>query len=143
VVRPNPRGVPKELNRWNVFLWSDAAHYWEGHGGGNRQLTPQEMASVIDSHGTLYRGGADIRVRENIDVKIKDGMVQTNKGPSLNMDPEKVKQFGGAYRVESMPDELTVIQRGTDPGHFEIVPKNPMPLERFIELLQKVVLKPE
>ena len=137
------RVYPREMNRANVFLWSDAAHYWEENGGGYRQLTPQEMASVIDAGGTLYRGGSNITVREKIDVNIKDGMVQTNKGPSLNMDPEKIKQFGGAYRVESMPDELQVIQRGQDPGHYEIVPKSPMPLERFIELLQKVVLKPE
>jgi hypothetical protein len=30
---------------------------------------------------------------------------------------------------------LKVIQRGKDLSHYEIVPKNPMPLERFIELL--------
>jgi RHS repeat-associated protein len=140
------RVYPQSMNRANVFLWSDAAHYWENNGGGFRQLTPTEMAGVIDASGALgplYRGGNNFNVRPNIDVNIKDGLVQTNKGVSLNMDPSKVEKFGGAYRVESIPDQLKIIQRGVNPGHFEIVPKSPMPLEKYIELLKQVVLKAE
>jgi hypothetical protein len=54
-----------------------------------------------------------------------------------------VKKFGGAYRVKEIPDELQIIQRGKDLSHYEIVPKNPMPLEKFVELLKKVKLGPE
>ena len=90
---------------------------------------------------TVYRGGSNIDVRD-IDVRIKDGMVQTTRGPSLNSDPTKVEKFGGAYRVERLPEELQIIQRGTDPSHYEIVPKNPMPLERFVQLVKEVKLVP-
>jgi RHS repeat-associated protein len=91
---------------------------------------------------TVYRGGSKIEVRD-IDVKIKDGLVQSTRGPSLNLDPAKVEKFGGAYRVESIPDELQIIQRGVNASHYEIVPKNPMPLERFIELVKQVKLVPQ
>jgi hypothetical protein len=30
------------------------------------------------------------------------------------------------YRVTNLPEELTIIQRGRDPTHFEIVPAYPM-----------------
>ena len=61
---------------------------------------------------TVYRGGPKIEVRD-IDVKVKDGLVQSTRGPSLNLDPAKVEKFGGAYRVESIPDELQIIQRAS------------------------------
>ncbi|HZE68208.1 MAG TPA: RHS repeat-associated core domain-containing protein [Pyrinomonadaceae bacterium] len=134
------RVFPNQMNRANVWLWSDAIYYWNQHGGGYHQLTPDQLASVIDI--TAYRGGPNIEVRD-IDVKIKDGMVQPTRGPSVNLDPSKVEKFGGAYRIESLPDELQLIQRGASPSHYEIVPKNPMPLERFIELVKQVKLVPK
>ena len=134
------RVYPLQLNRINVWLWSDAIYYWQAQGGGYREMTPVELASVIDMK--VYRGGSSFEVKPG-EVKIKDGMVQTTHGPSLNLDPEKVKKFGGAYRVKEIPDELQIIQRGKDLRHYEIVPKDPMPLEKFVELLKKVKLGPE
>jgi RHS repeat-associated protein len=132
------RVYPMELSRANVWLWSGAVYYWQEQGGGYRRMTPAELASVIDIK--VYRGGPSIEVRD-IDVKIQDGLVQPTRGPSVNLDPAKVEKFGGAYRVDGLPDELQLIQKGTrDPGHYEIVPRNPMPLERFVELLKKVKL---
>lgn len=43
------RVYPREMNRLNVWLWSDAVYYWQEQGGGYRQLTPAEFASVIDA----------------------------------------------------------------------------------------------
>jgi hypothetical protein len=33
-------------------------------------------------------------------------------------------------------------QRGRDPGHYELMPAEPMSFERYVELLQQVVLRP-
>lgn len=44
-------------------------------------------------------------------------MVQPTRGPSLNTNPAKVDRFGGAYRVDRLPDGLQIIQRGKDLGH--------------------------
>jgi hypothetical protein len=52
-----------------------------------------------------------------------------------------VERFGGAYEVKSIPPELQVIQRGTKLGHYEIVPRQPMTVARFQELLSKIVAK--
>jgi hypothetical protein len=41
------------MNRINVFLWSDAAHYWEEHGGGYRQLTPQGLIHAVTYNNRL------------------------------------------------------------------------------------------
>jgi RHS repeat-associated protein len=44
---------PEQMDRLHVFVWSDRVmEIWEA-GGGQRQLTPQEMANVIDSAGML------------------------------------------------------------------------------------------
>lgn len=89
----------------------------------------------------VYRGGSDFTVRPN-DVKIdpKTGNVQTRYGVSVNVDPDAVSQFGGSYKIESIPDGLQIIQRGSRPTHFEIVPAYEMPLEAFQELLNQIVV---
>jgi hypothetical protein len=42
--------------------------------------------------------------------------------------------------VEFIPEGLRVQQRGRDPGHYELMPAEPMPFERYLELLDQVVL---
>ena len=65
----------------------------------------------------------------------------TTHGLSLNLDKVKMSKFGGAFRVKYIPDLLKIIQRGKDPNHYEIVPKIPMTLEQYKDLLAKVVLE--
>jgi hypothetical protein len=48
---------------------------------------------------------------------------------------------GGAQRIKSIPDGLQIIQRGNRMEHFEIVPKQPMEIERFQQLLGQVVFE--
>ena len=89
----------------------------------------------------IFRGGSSLVVR-TIDVKVQGGCVQPARGVSLQIDPAGLDKFGGAYRIESVPSELRVIQRGKNLGHFEIVPREPMPIKRFQELLDQVKLVP-
>lgn len=70
------------------------------------------------------------------------GLLRTDRGIFLFDDPARVERFGGAYHVESIPERLYVQQRGRDPGHYELMPAELMPLERYIELLDQVVLRP-
>ena len=55
------------------------------------------------------------------------------------MDSNALEQFGGAYKIEYLPDGLQIIQRGRNPAHFEIVPSYPMTLEEFQELLNQII----
>jgi RHS repeat-associated protein len=87
----------------------------------------------------LYRGGSSTQVRD-IDVKIKDGLVQPRNGLSVNTDPAKAAKYGEPHRVDSLPEGLTVKQTGGDPGHHEIVPSAPMPKAQFFELLGQIIL---
>ena len=57
-------------------------------------------------------------------------------------DPAKVERFGGAYRVEAIPEGLKIQQRGRDPGHCELMPATPISFESYIALLKQVVLRP-
>jgi hypothetical protein len=56
--------------------------------------------------------------------------------------PDHLERFGGAYRVTNLPEELTIIQRGREPTHFEIVPAYPMALAEYEMALSKIVLVP-
>jgi hypothetical protein len=82
--------------------------------------------------------------RLGIDVLIdrNTGLLRTDRGISLFADPAAVERFGGAYRLESIPAALTMQPRGRDPGHYELMPAEPMSFERYVELLQQVVLRP-
>jgi hypothetical protein len=90
----------------------------------------------------VYRGGTKIEVRPN-DVRMNPGtnQVEITHGISLDTDPNTLARFGGVYRVRKIPPDLRIIQRGQRPTHFEIVPREPMPLERYRELLGQVELE--
>lgn len=49
-----------------------------------------------------------------------------------------MKGLGEACRIDSLPEGLKIIQQGGDPGHFEIVPEYPMPLETFQSQLNQI-----
>jgi hypothetical protein len=86
----------------------------------------------------LFRGGADLTPRRGIDVLIdrNTGLLRTDRGVSLFDDPARVEQFGGAYRVESIPEGLKIQQRGRDLGHYELMPATPISFARYVELLK-------
>lgn len=88
---------------------------------------------------SVYRGGDDFTVKSN-EVKInpETGNVKTSHGVSLDVNPDTVSKFGGAYKIESLPEELKIIQRGGRAEHFEIVPAYEMPLETFQDLLNQI-----
>ena len=61
----------------------------------------------------------------------------------MNTDPADpfVQKYGGPHKITSIPDDLQIVRRGKVPGtHLEIVPKQPMTLQRFRELLGKIVV---
>jgi hypothetical protein len=136
-VRANPAVVPLEV----LAMISGGGAGGGGGGGGGG--SPGQGGQELDPTTTpVYRGGRDLTVKPNeLRVDKATGLVQPTHGISLNTDPGKLAQFGGAFRVKSIPSELKIIQRGTKPGHYEIVPREPMPMQRFQELLQKVVLE--
>ena len=92
----------------------------------------------------LFRGGADLTPRLGTDVLIDrhTGLLRTDRDISLFADPAKVERFGGAYRMEAIPEGLKMQQRGRDPGHYELMPAEPISFERYVELLKQVVLHP-
>lgn len=89
----------------------------------------------------VYRGGNDFTIKPG-EVKIdsKTGLVKTTHGVSLDVNPDTVSKFGGAYRIESLPEGLRIIQRGSRAEHFEIVPAYEMPLEQFQKLLNQITV---
>lgn len=50
------------------------------------------------------------------------GFVKPTNGIYVHLDANKVRRFGGAYKIIYLPDTLIIVQRGRDPQHFEIVP---------------------
>lgn len=89
----------------------------------------------------FFRGGRALDPRLGIDViaEKESGLLKTDRGLSLNVDPSKLEKFGGAYAVESIPEGLKIIQRGK-PGHYELVPGRPMSIKEYKDLLNNVKL---
>lgn len=92
----------------------------------------------------FFRGGATLTPRLGIDVlrERNTSLLRTDRGVSLFDDPAKAARFGAVYTIESFPAGLKIQQRGRDPNHYELMPKAPMPFERYVELLTQVVLRP-
>jgi hypothetical protein len=88
-----------------------------------------------------YRGGRDLTPRPH-DVRIdrQTGLLKIGYGISVFSNPERVAKFGGAFRLDQIPEGLIVIQRGKDPEHFEVVPSSPMSLEDYSTLLSHIIL---
>ncbi|ATW25301.1 hypothetical protein DCMF_11450 [Candidatus Formimonas warabiya] len=91
----------------------------------------------------VYRGGNDFTIKPG-EVKIdkSTGLVTPQRGVSLNTDAGKMSKFGGAYKIDSMPEGLQIKQVGSDPGHFEIVPKYPMTQAEFQGKLNQIQTSP-
>ncbi|WP_280243660.1 hypothetical protein [Nocardia abscessus] len=89
-----------------------------------------------------YRGGSSLEPRD-MDVKIRDGLVQVTHGVSIHRDASKVERFGGAFAVMSIPSTLRITQRenGRDKQHFEIAPAEPMTFENYKAELRRVELR--
>lgn len=86
----------------------------------------------------FYRGGSSVAPKPG-EYKIKDGLVQPTHGVSVFSNPAKTEKWG-THEVTSVPDELQIIQRGKDPEHFEIVPKEPMTEAEYKARLEEVEL---
>jgi RHS repeat-associated protein len=109
--------------------------------GGEQPCGASCYQRAANGSFVFYRGGASLEAGPN-DVKFDpEGLVKTTHGPSLNTDPAKLERFGEVYEIKLVPPELQIIQRGMNASHYEIVPRQPMTLERFNELLRSVVTK--
>jgi len=87
----------------------------------------------------IFRGGCKFTVKTGeyrIDKTTK--LLQTTHGVSLDIVPENIQKFGGAFQIKSIPPDLKIVQRGDRLEHFEVVPRVPMTLERFQELLDQI-----
>jgi hypothetical protein len=78
----------------------------------------------LDGEQIFYRGGSEFIAKLN-EVKIdrNTGFVKPTNGIYVHLDPNKVRRFEGAYKIIFLPNKLTIVQRGRDTQHYEIVPK--------------------
>ncbi len=87
----------------------------------------------------LYRGGDDFTAQLK-DVRLtKNGMVKPTHGVSLNSNLDELSRFNKISKVDSIPDSLKIIQRGSKLNHFEIVPKTLMSFSDYNTALKKIV----
>ena len=129
-------------NDWNTLQedWKEAEAK-EAEETEEERLESDVSVSYNGEKSAIYRGGTDFTIKTG-EVKInpETGNVRTTHGISVNVDPKAVSRFGGSYRIDYLPEGLEIVQRGSNPGHFEIVPAYEMPLETFQELLYQIVV---
>ncbi|MBI3511836.1 MAG: hypothetical protein HY064_14335 [Bacteroidetes bacterium] len=102
----------------------------------------QNLNHLVEYKGAkvpVYRGGNSFKIRPS-DIKVdpSTNLVKTTHGLSVDINPNSISKFGGAYEIKSIPDGLKIIQRGKNPEHFEIVPAYEMPEATFQSLLDKI-----
>ena len=88
----------------------------------------------------LYRGDNDMTARPNVDVKIKDGLVQPTRGVSVNADASVISKFGAPHKLGALPEGLKVVL--TSGTHFEIAPAYAMTFDAYQNLLYQIPLIP-
>lgn len=71
----------------------------------------------------------------------RSGMLGTTHGVSVDAEPGRVAEFGGAYAVRDIPLGLNIIQRGQRASHYEIAPGYNMTPDQYQLLLDQVVLE--
>jgi hypothetical protein len=73
------------------------------------------MRFVTGAIPTVYCGGPSLApTLRDVKVDSQTGLVLPIRGVSVHADPGKVQRFGGAYRIESIPEGLKIEQRGRD-----------------------------
>lgn len=108
---------------------------------GSKENSNSPKVNYKGEERSVYRGGDDFTVKNNeIKINPETGNVKTTHGVSLDVNPDSLSKFGGAYRIDSLPEGLKIIQRGIRAEHFEIVPAYEMPLETFQQLLNQIVV---
>jgi hypothetical protein len=105
------------------------------------RLTPADIRPGMDldpSRTQVFRGGSDMTLKPGeVRIDRATNMVKTSHGVSLESNPSGLGRFGGANQIKTLPPDLKIIQRGRL-EHFEIVPRQPMTVERFQQLLNSI-----
>jgi hypothetical protein len=119
----------------------------ESGGASRRTPTPEEVTigmKIDPTRVNINRGGKLLVARVGVDIQIDraTGLVKPTHGLSLDLDARLMQKFGGAFRVESIPRELRIVQRGSRLGHIEVVARQAMTPERFQELADQIRLTP-
>jgi RHS repeat-associated protein len=103
---------------------------------GDSSPTFEPNPPVYDTKGKQV--GGDYKVDKNT------GLVQTTHGVSVFDNPESVKGKGlTPHKIDpsTVSDKLKIQQRGKDPKHFEIMPKQPMTEGEYQAELAKIKCK--
>jgi len=72
------------------------------------------------------------------------GMVKPTHGISVFDNPDRLLSKGFTpylLNLESVPKTLQIKQRGSDPHHYEIMPRRAMPIEEYKEELRQILVK--
>ena len=90
----------------------------------------------------FYRGGRIFEAKPNeVRIDLETNTVKPTHGISVYQDAaDRVRRFGGAYKIVFLPDTLKFMQRGRDLSHHEIVPReaNLLTYEQYQEELRKI-----
>jgi len=89
----------------------------------------------------FYRGGNNFEARPyEVRIDPETNYVKPTHGISIHQDADRIRRFGGAYKIVFLPDTLKIIQRGRDRSDHEIVPReaNLLTYEQYQEELRKI-----
>ena len=107
-----------------------------------KPLTKIEKGMEVDpTKYQVFRGGESFKLKPNeARIDKSTGLVKPGYGVSLNSNPtaEALANRGGIYQIESVSNDLKIVQQGDKLTHFVISPRELMSPERYQELLNQV-----
>ena len=86
---------------------------------------------------TLWRGGSFQVGPNDVKVDLETGLVRPGRGISLDTDRSQLSRFDSLRPIRSLPEGLLIRQVGR-PTHYEIIPGEPMTLDRYKDLIESI-----
>ncbi len=99
------RVYPNTMNRINLWLWSNRVYEIEKNGGGRREMTPQEIASMVDTATTVYRVASPVLSKDPYHPDmVKERIAKANEfyGKQQMEGFRKTASAEGRKRVEEL-----------------------------------------
>jgi RHS repeat-associated protein len=97
-----------------------------------------------DQQVPIFRGGGDFTLKPG-EYKVTPNGKYPARGLSLDANPNNLENYGGAFEIKKIPNELEIIHTPSarNPKHYDIIPKNTKISEsEFQTLLNKIEVKP-
>ena len=112
------RVYPAQMNRLSVWLWSNTIYDYQRNGGGYHQLTPDQLASVIDAKNLAEAASQISFSPQQLQKKFKHANDFGVKGNYNTANASQFQQAIENHLADPATQEITGTFRGQPVTHY-------------------------